>query len=131
VNKEVKTMKKFLLAGAAIFAASPALPQANINGVGNFTPSYGQNKTISATTTSTSVTWTGAGITDPDMLVLNTGTVVVFFRCGVGAQTATSADAPIPGGGYFTFEKGNKADTCAFLAASTTATVYAITGFGS
>lgn len=124
-------MKKFLLAVVAIFVATPALPQANVNGVLNFTPDYGQNKTISATTTSSSTTWTGAGITDPDMLVLNTGAVVVFFRCGIGAQTATAADAPVPAGGYFTFEKGNRADTCAFLAASGTATVYVITGFGS
>lgn len=122
-------MKK-LLFGAVLLAVTPALAQQNVNGYGNFVPDYGQNKAVSATTTSASTSWTGVFIASTDVLVYNSGTTLGFLRCGAGAQTATAADAPIPAGTIQIFQKGNRADTCAVIMSSGTATVYIMSGFG-
>lgn len=106
----------------------PAYPLTQTN---NFSPSFGKGQSISATTSSSSVTLTEPGITGCSALhVYNSGTGAVFVRWGVGAQTATTADMPIPPGGTRIFNK-DVADTVAAITASGTATVYVMPGQGS
>jgi len=94
--------------------------------VSNFTPNLGNGQAISATTSSAFVS---IEPTQPEVYLFNDGTVTVFARWGVGAQTATSADFPIPAGSAQVIYKHN-ADTIAAISASGTSTVRVITGFG-
>lgn len=91
---------------------------------------YLQTKSISVTSTTSSVSFTGDAINAPQVLVTNAGPNTAFFRCGIGAQTAVTTDTPLLSGTVQTFTKNN-ADTCAAIAASTqTATVYLTAGAG-
>ena len=109
-----------------------------------FTPSLGVTKTISATSTSSSVTldavdvaatpsnpgagpWGGHTV----MRVVNAGPNTAFIRWGVGAQTAVATDMPILAGAIEVFTKAGAVDTVAAICASTqTATVYVTCGQG-
>jgi hypothetical protein len=97
-----------------------------------FLPDYGTNQTVSATTTSSSVTLTGNSLNDSIIRISNAGTVTVFCRAGNGAQTATAADVAILGGSSMHISKPTPGpvviNTVACLASSTTATVYVSTG---
>lgn len=126
-------MKKFLLAFLLLlpFAAS-AQTVANLN----FQPINGAGVALATSTTSASTTFTPgtpAGtntvLSATDLMLYNSGTVIVFCRWGTGAQTAVNTDVPLPAGSVQVFFKGT-ADTVACLASSTTATVYVMPGNG-
>jgi formylmethanofuran dehydrogenase subunit D len=94
-----------------------------------FTPANGASVTVSASTTSADEAITKLS-NGGQILVTNGGSVVVFVRWGVGAQTATAADVAIPGGQWrlFTVEPGT--NMVAALTASSTASVYFTPGHG-
>lgn len=97
----------------------------------NFLPAFGGLEAISATTSSTSATLAGLEITACDTLVLyNAAAALAYARWGVGAQTATTSDMPLPPGTLQVFNKG-QADTVAVILASGSGTVYAMPGQGS
>lgn len=105
----------------------PAYPQTQTN---NFNPAFGKQQAISATTSSSSVTLTEPGITGCAALCLyNAGSVIAFARWGVGAQTATTSDMPLPPGTLQVFNKYD-ADTVAAITSSGSATVYVMPGQG-
>src|SRR4051794_26303396 len=107
----MRPIRKALLAAAALAAFSlPAIGQ-----VGTRLPFYprpASTQSISATTTSASITFTGESLNDSELYVYNAGTDAVFCRWGVGAQTATTAALPIPSGTVQIFNR-NQADTFA------------------
>lgn len=91
---------------------------------------YLQTKVASATSTTSSVSFTGDAINAPQVLVTSAGPNTSFFRCGVGAQTAVVTDTPLLSGTVQTFTK-NAADTCAVITSgANTATVYFTAGGG-
>lgn len=84
---------------------------------------------VSATSTSTSIDLK-AGLTD--YRIYNKGPNTVHIRVGVGSQTATTSDMPIPSGAAETFSMQPTDDTMAFVCANTeTATVYVTQGLGA
>jgi hypothetical protein len=134
-------VRRLLLAALAASLSLPALAQqgapAGTNPFGNFTPNFGGTQTISATTTSSSVTLTnGVDTSNTALLFNNAGTGTAFCRWGSGAQTALTTDVPILASTVQVFFKPpvpigqgtNQAVAC--ITASGTATVYVTTGFG-
>lgn len=93
----------------------------------NFAPQFGSGQAISASTTSASVN--GVDTFCEDLYVVNDGSVTAFLRWGVGAQTATTADFPLPGGSAQVVRKKN-ANTVAAITASGTTTIRIIPGSG-
>lgn len=86
----------------------------------------GATKTLSGSTNSSFVTL----LSQRQIRFYNAGSVPVFVRWGVGAQTAVAAtDMPIAPGAIEVFSKGD-ADTLAGITASGTATVYITAGDG-
>jgi hypothetical protein len=120
-------MDRIGIALGAILLVSPALAQVGTNNPFYPTPASGQ--TLSATTTSSSITFTGTSLNDTELYVYNAGTDLVFCRWGVGAQTATTAGLPIPSGTVQIFNR-NSATVFACRSSTTTATVYVTTGNG-
>lgn len=111
---------------------------ANVN---PFRPSVGTTKTLSATNTTSSVTFdakdvsastTNAGTIGGHSVirVYNAGTATVFCRWGTGAQTATTSDMPLIPGVVEVFTKAWADDVFAGITASSTATVYITCGEG-
>lgn len=111
---------------------------ANVN---PFSPSVGTTKTLSATNTSSSVTFdakdvsastTNAGVIGGHcvMRVYNAGTQLAFARWGTGAQTATTSDMPLVPGVVEVFSKAWPDNTFAAITASSTATIYITCGEG-
>lgn len=92
-----------------------------------FQPAYGQNHTVSATTTSASVT---LGAATKSLLLVNSGSQLVYVRVGEGAQTATAADMPLRAGSEVLIGKPNDALTVAYLAAAATSTLSIMPGEG-
>lgn len=91
-------------------------------------------KTISVSGTSASATWAntdnGGDVLRIVVTVVATA-VVLFVRVGKGAQTATSADIPIPAViGTYLIGVPRDADTVAIIANAGTATAYATKGEG-
>jgi hypothetical protein len=109
-----------------------------------FSPNFSKTKTISASSTSSSVTLDATDVsstpTNPSagvwgghtiMRIVNVGPNTAFIRFGVGAQTAVTTDMPIPSGAIEVFTKAGDADTVAAIcAAAQTATVYVTCGQG-
>lgn len=115
-----------------------------------FRPSTGITKTLSATSSSSSVTFdakdvsasssaTGASGSTVDrgtfgghsvMRVYNAGTQTAFCRWGTGAQTATTSDMPLIPGVVEVFAKAWADDTFAAITSSSTATIYITCGEG-
>lgn len=117
---------KYTIALLALLLAHPAFAS---NAAAPF--SYCQTKTISATSTSSSASWTGACITTEQFRVVNVGPNTAFFRCGVGAQTALTTDVAIPSGIIEIYTKGSLTDTCAAITSgANTATLYFTAGTG-
>jgi hypothetical protein len=119
------------------FLLLPVLAFAQVGGwTGNFQPINGAGVALATSTTSASTTFTAGTpsgtntiVNATDIMLYNSGTVVVFCRWGVGAQTSVATDVPLPPGTVQVFYKGNS-DTVACLASSTTATVYVMPGNG-
>jgi hypothetical protein len=129
-------MKRFLSALLALVLTSGLAAAQVVTGFGNFSPINGAGQALSATTTSASVTFTPgtpAGtntvLNATDVMIYSPGTTLGFCRWGVGAQTATSADVPIPPGTVQAFFKG-VADTVACIMSSGTATIQVMPGNG-
>jgi hypothetical protein len=128
----MRLFKALLL--SLLLVAPPALAQV-ITGFGNFTPINGAGVALATSTTSASTTFTAgtpAGtntVQATDVMLYNSGAVIVFCRWGVGAQTAVATDVPLPPGTVQVFFKATS-DTVACLASSTTSTVYVMPGNG-
>lgn len=95
-----------------------------------FFPRPTSTQSLSATTTSSSITFAGESLNDTELYVYNAGTDLVFCRWGVGAQTATTTALPIPSGTVQIFAR-NQATVFACRTSTTTATVYITTGNGT
>jgi hypothetical protein len=93
----------------------------------NFTPS--ETKIISASTTSSSVTFTNVAQEDSDMEIQNAGSVTAFLRWGTSAQTAVVTDYPLLAGQSKLINKG-LATIVAAITATGTATIYVTEGKG-
>lgn len=113
--------------------------------VSPFGPNFSKTKTISATSTTSSVTLDATDVSSTPtpanagpsgghsvMRIVNAGPNTAFIRFGVGAQTAVAGDMPILAGAIELFTKAGDVDTVAAICASTqTATVYVTCGEGS
>lgn len=119
--------------------------------VAPFGPNFSKSKTISATSTSSSVTLDATDVSSTPsvgsatpafvggasgghsvMRIVNAGPNTAFIRFGVGAQTALTTDMPILAGAIELFSKAADTDTVAAIcAASQTATVYVTCGEGA
>jgi hypothetical protein len=91
-----------------------------------FAPDSNGTQTVSATTTSASVT---VSAYSSAVMITNAGTGTAFVRFGTGAQTATTADTPILPSMYYVLSKGQNT-TVAVVCGTGTATVYVTTGEG-
>lgn len=119
---------RIALTAAALWAAFSLPAQAQSSSRANFIPQVGAGITISATTTSAGATLPGV---NQELYIMNSGTDLVFCRWGAGAQTATTADIPIPTGAPQIFGSGLPPATgIACIANATTATVRIIPGNG-
>lgn len=109
--------------------------------VNPFKPTVGTTKTLSVSSSSSSVTFdakdvssstTNAGTVGGHgvMRVYNVGTQVAFCRWGTGAQTATTSDMPLIPGVVEVFSKAYADDTFAAITSSSTAAVYITCGEG-
>lgn len=121
-------MDRLGLALGLLLLASPVFAQVGTNLP--FYPRPASTQSLAATTTSSSVTFTGESLNDTELYVYNAGTDAVFCRWGVGAQTATTAGLPIPSGTVQVFSR-NGATVFACRTFTTTATVYVTTGNGT
>jgi hypothetical protein len=126
--KRTKMDRIGLALGLLAFSAFSAFAQVGTNLP--FYPRPASTQSLSATTTSSSVTFTGESLNDTELYVYNAGTDLVFCRWGVGAQTATTAGLPIPSGTVQIFSR-NSATVFACRSSTTTATVYITTGNGT
>lgn len=88
------------------------------------TPLPGAGQSISATTTSASVTLNAVGAAATRVEIVNSGTTPVAVRIGAGAQTAVAADYVILGGQSRIISKAPGNDTVAAIMLSGTATIY-------
>jgi hypothetical protein len=124
----------FAIVATYLLLSAGAIAQV-VTGFGNFSPINGAGAALSATTTSASTTFTAgtpAGtntVQATDLMIYNSGAVPGFCRWGVGAQTAVTADVPIPPGTVQVFFKGTS-DTVACVLGSGTATIYVMPGNG-
>jgi hypothetical protein len=126
--KRAKMDRLGLALGLLAFSAFSAFAQVGTNNP--FYPRPASTQSLSATTTSSSITFTGESLNDTELYVYNAGTDLVFCRWGVGAQTATTAGLPIPSGTVQIFAR-NQATVFACRTSTTTATVYVTTGNGT
>lgn len=109
--------------------------------VNPFKPTVGTTKTLSASSSSSSVTFDAKDVSSSTtnsgtigghsvMRVYNAGTAIAFARWGTGAQTATTSDMPLIPGVVEVFSKAYADDTFAAITSSSTATVYVTCGEG-
>jgi hypothetical protein len=82
--------------------------------------------TISATSTSSSLTFTAGGIGVGTLLIENTGSKEAFVRWGVGAQTAVTTDQSVPSGAIMLFSKAYDANVVAAICAGSDTTTLRI-----
>lgn len=124
-------MKRSLFAAAALWAAFSFGAHAQSSSHANFMPDFGTGVSIAATTASASATLTGNALNDSELYLWNAGTGTAYCRWGVGAQTATVADLPIPTGSAQIFARGlTGANTIACITATGTATISIVAGNG-
>ncbi len=93
----------------------------------NFEPIEGQTKTISASSSSSSITLVP---TTTDYMLTNAGAGTAFFRTGTTSATALVTDTPILAGAILTLRKPLNNYTVAAITATGTATVYVTPGNG-
>lgn len=99
-----------------------------------FQPVKGQNKKVTATTTSQPIT---IGREAKSLRIMNAGAQVIYFRtykASDGAELATNADTPVAtagaAGSVLIIEKPYDHDTLAYIADSATAVVHFQSGEG-
>jgi len=95
-----------------------------------FAPIYSSTVTLSVSTTSSSVALSGMSARPQNIVITNAGTALVFVVCGVGPQTATTANLPILPSSAVVLSIDPSADTLAAITASGAATLYATVGNG-
>lgn len=88
-----------------------------------------ETKTISATTTSSSQTFSATGAAATQVRVYNAGSVTAFIRWSLTSATAVTTDMPIAPGTIELFNKGLN-DTVAAITAAGAATLYVTAGEG-
>lgn len=96
-----------------------------------FKPFRGQNKKLTATTTSQSVT---VGLGSKSLRVCNQGTVAIYFvafnSTDEAGKTCTNTETPVNPGASVVVEKRLTDNTVAYLADSTTAVIHIQPGEG-
>lgn len=97
----------------------------------NFSPTQGGTVKISANATPSSVDGVLSAAIGDAVRVDNAGTVLVFVRLGIGAQTATNADTPILAGASEVFDKGGATHAAVLSSTTTAADVYFTNGTGT
>lgn len=96
-----------------------------------FTPNFSKTKTISATSSSSSITLDSTDLVGNNVMrIANAGTATAFVRWGTGAQTALTSDMPVLSGTIEVFTKDPTTTVVAAITASSTATVYVTCGEG-
>lgn len=91
-----------------------------------FAPRFGAGVVVTPSSSSASST---VGLGNKCIAFTNTGANICYVRVGIGAQTATTADFPIPAGQQRIIYKGEDANTVAYISASGT-TLQIIPGEG-
>lgn len=84
---------------------------------GPFYPKKGSNQSAGPSSSSNSKSLSGQ---EASVRVVNYGANICFVRIGKGAQTASTADTPIPAGTSIVLAKGPDEDTIAYVSASGT-----------
>jgi hypothetical protein len=88
----------------------------------------GSTVAVSCTTTSADETISGH---KGQIVVYNAGTVAVFMRTGIGAQTAVTTDYPVAPGSTQTLSIPTNHNTVGAITGSGTATLYVTPGEGT
>lgn len=91
-----------------------------------FAPHFGTNRVLTPAATSASIP---ISTEDKNVYLLNTGPNICYVRIGTGAQTATTADFPVPVNEPMVLSKGQGDDTLAHISATGT-TLNVMTGEG-
>ena len=91
-----------------------------------FQPQRGANQVTTPGAASASV---GIDKTAKSVRLVNSGANICHVRIGAGAQTATTADLPVPAGSSVVVQKGDGEDTLAHISAAGT-TLHVQTGEG-
>lgn len=92
----------------------------------NFRPDLGQGGTLTAGTTSASLTVPRQA---PTFRIVNAGPSAAFIRWGFGAQTATVTDLYLPVGNTEVFDKA-ECNTISAITSSGAASLYVSIGTG-
>ncbi len=79
-----------------------------------FAPRYGAGVVVSPAAGSANTT---IGLGNKCIALTNTGANICYVRVGVGAQTATTADFPIPAGQQRIIYKGEEANNVGYISA--------------
>lgn len=95
-----------------------------------FSPIFGSTVTISASTTSASVSLSSMTSRPQQIVITNSGSNIAFVRYGIGAQTATVADLPILPNAAVVLSLNPDSDTLAAITASGATAIYATVGNG-
>lgn len=88
------------------------------------------NKTISASTSSASVTWSDSEMAGDCLRVFNGTTAIAFIKYGNGAQTATSSDYAVAPGAVEVLAVGSNTNTVAAILSTGSGSVYVVKGSG-
>lgn len=91
-----------------------------------FQPTYGKGQVVTPAAGSANIT---IGKGNKNLALTNLGAAVCYVRVGTGAQTATTADYPIPPGGQVVIRKAEDDDSLAHISATGT-TLSVIPGEG-
>ncbi len=93
----------------------------------SFQPNYGSGVTVAPTASSAS---SSLGNGSENVTLTNLGSVTVYVRIGIGAQTATAADYPVLAGTQVSLSKARGDTTVAYVTASGTGSLHIIAGRG-
>jgi hypothetical protein len=85
--------------------------------VGPFSAKRGSNQAAGPSSSSNSKTLSGQ---ERSVRIVNYGANICFVRIGKGAQTASTADTPVPAGTSIILAKGPEEDTIAYISSAGT-----------
>ena len=91
-----------------------------------FSAKRGSNQAAGPSSSSNSKSLTGS---ERSVRIVNYGANICFVRIGKGAQTASTADTPIPAGTAIILAKGEEEDTIAYISSAGTS-IYIQLGSG-